>query len=209
MPIYTDLDVVNAACALLAVEPLQALDAETPGGQTVQALYDPVVELCLGMTPWSFARRIRQLAQVSGVTSTLGFSYIHALPAEMLGMPARLLADPTGMGGAIQQYDYDEERRVHSHAEILYAHYTARVVPALWHPVFRTAVIHAVAAALAEPLTGNSALAQDKKSDAFGTPSEGYRGGLMRAALAADAFATPARTLPAASNPLLNEWMAG
>lgn len=209
MAVATDLDVVNAACALLSVEPLQSLGDEMPGGQAAQLLYDPVVEFCLGMAPWSFARRTRQLTRVTGVTSALGFSAIHKLPAERIGQPDRLLRDTSSSASPVQIYDYDEEGRVHSNEPVLYAQVTVRVLPSQWHPVFRLAVIHATAAALAEPLTGNSSMAQDLMQKSFGTPSESYRGGLMRAALNADARNTPARALPSLSNPLYNAWSSG
>jgi len=206
MAITSDVDIVNAACALLGVDPLQSLTEELPGGQAAQALYGPIVDLCLGLTPWSFARRTRQCGRVAGVTSALGFSHVHQLPADRVGPPERLLCDPSRPNSVVWAYDYDEEGRVHTDCEILYAQYTARVMPGMWHPVFRTAVIHAVAAGFCELLTGNSAMAADLQAKAFGTASESYRGGLMRAALSADARATPARQLPASSNPLLVAW---
>jgi hypothetical protein len=206
MAITSDLDIVNAACALLSVDPLQALTDELPGGQAAQTLYEPIIDLCLGLTPWSFARRTQQLGRLAGVTSPLGFAHVHQLPANRVGPPERLLADPSRPGSAVWAFDYDEEGRVHSDAEILYAQYTARVLPAMWHPVFRAAVIHAVAAGFCELLTGNSSMAAEMQAKAFGTPSEAYRGGMMRAALSADARATPARNLPAHSNPLLAAW---
>jgi hypothetical protein len=206
MAITSDLDIVNAACALLSVEPLQAMDEELPGGQAAQLLYAPIIDLCLGLAPWSFARRTRQCGLLAGVTSSLGFAHVHQLPADRVGPPERLLADPARPAAAVWAFDYDEEGRVHSDSKILYAQYTARVLPAMWHPVFRTAAIHAVAAGFCELLTGNSTMAAELQARTFGTPSEAYRGGLMRAALSADARATPARNLPAGSNPLLVAW---
>lgn len=205
MAITGDLDIVNAACALLSVDPLQSMSDDVPGGQAAQALYWPVVDLCLGLAPWGFARRRRQLARLSTVTSPLGFAHVHQLPPDRVGLPERLF-EAGVPGGSIQAFDYDEEARVHSDVEDLWAEFTCRVVPSMWHPVFRTAVIHAVAAVFCEPLTGNSAMTAELHARAFGTPSESYRGGLMRAALSADARATPARMLPSGSNPLLVAW---
>jgi hypothetical protein len=208
MPITADIDIVNAACALLSIDPLQSMGDEMPGGQAAQMLYDPIVELCLGLAPWSFSRRTGQCALLASVTSLLGYGYVHQLPADRIGLPDRLLADATVPGSAIQAFEYDEEDRVHSDWNPLYAQYTWRSLPGRWHPVFRTAVIHAVAAGFCELLTGNSGMAQDLHQKAFGTPSETYRGGLMRAALAADGRNTPARRLPEGSNPLLVAWNA-
>ncbi len=205
MPITSDLDIVNAACALLSVDPLQSMDEDMPGGQAAQALYRPIVDMCLGLSPWGFARRRRQLARLAGVTSPLGFTHVHQLPPDRVGLPERLL-EAGVPGRSIQAFDYDEEARVHSDVEDLWAEFTCRVVPGMWNPMFSTAVIHAVAAVFAEPLTGNSSMAAELHARAFGTPSEGFRGGLMRAALSADARATPARMLPAGSNPLLVAW---
>jgi hypothetical protein len=209
MPAVSHLDIVNAACALLSVEPLQSLSAELPGGQAAQLLYDPVIDLCLGLAPWSFARRTRQLGLIAGVTSDLGYPCIHQLPADRVGLPERLIEDRERVGRTLQDFDYDEEGRVHSGSAQLWAQYTARVLPAMWHPVFTSAAIHAVAAALAEPMTSNSGLADTLRAAAFGTPSESFRGGLMRAALSADARNTPARALPAHSNPLFLAWSGG
>lgn len=206
----TDLDIVNAACAMLAVEPLQSLDDELPGGKAVQLLYRPVVDFCMTLAPWSFARRTRQCSRIASETSALGFAFVHQLPSDRIGLPDRLIVEyGDRTGRTLQAFDYDDNGRVHSDAEIVWAQYTARVAPNLWHPAFVTAVIHAVAAAFAEPLTGNSGLQEALHAKAFGTPSESWRGGVMRAALQADSRATPARTLPAWSNPLRNAWGGG
>jgi hypothetical protein len=209
MALATHLDVLNAACALISVEPLQSMSDELPGGQAAQLLYDQTVDFCLGMAPWSFARQTKLLNRVEGETSMLGFAYIHVLPSGRIGPPDRLLSSLASGSGPVQAYDYDEEGRVHSDEQVLYAQFTARVVPSRWHPAFRMAVIHALAATMAEPLTGNGTLAQAMAERAFGTPSEAFRGGLMRAALSADARNTPARALPASSNPLLVAWSSG
>jgi hypothetical protein len=203
------LDIVNAACALLAADPLEGLDDETPGAQSAAALYFEVADFCLAMAPWSFARRTVQLGLLDGVVSNLGFNHVHQLPAELIGAPERLLRDPRLNASTVQAYDYDEERRVHSDWDPLYAQGTVRVTPGLWHPAFRMAVIHAAAAVLAEPLTGNSGMAETLHAKAFGTPSEAMRGGLMRAALNADGRVTPSRALPSHSNPLLAAWRGG
>lgn len=208
MPITDDIDIVNAACALLSVDPLQSMSDDMPGGQAAQTLYDPIVELCLGLAPWSFTRRTQQCGLLAAVTSNLGYSYVHQLPTGRIGLPERLLVDPIVPGSVIQAFEYDEEDRVHSNWNPVWAQYTVRPLPGRWHPVFRTAVIHAVAAGFCELLTGNSGMAKDLHEKAFGTPSEAYRGGLMRVALAADGRNTPARRLPEGSNPLLIAWNA-
>lgn len=204
----TDIEIVAAICARLSVEPIQSLDEDSLAGQQVAQIYYPLVDFCLGLAPWSFARRTRQLVLAPGVVSNLGFAYVHTLPAERIGPPERLIADVTRPDMTIQAFDYDEEGRVHSDYDPLYAQITIRPLPIGWAPMFREAVIAAGAAALAEALTGNSSLKSDLHAEAFGTPSEKFRGGKMGAALSADSRNTPARRLPS-NNPLLAAWGAG
>ena len=70
------------------------------------------------------------------------------------------------------------------------------------------AAITAVAAELCVPLTHDRALADAKKVDAYGTPSDNFRGGKLGAAIRADAYSAPPRAQDRDNNPLTTAWQS-
>ncbi len=91
--------------------------------------------------------------------------------------------------------------KLHADAEAVWATCVLPVDPAAWPPLFRAAYVTALAAELAVPQAHDIALADSLRAQAWGTPSEGGRGGLVGRAMARDAAQAPGATL-LASDPL-------
>lgn len=205
MALLDDLDIVNAACAMIGETPLQSLDDEIEAGQAAALVYQATVEFNLGLYPWSFGKQVYQLSQVASATSLAGFDYIFDLPAERLGDPIYVTDDATDPDHRFSRYALINSQ-VHADKTPLYGEFRFRAPPNRWSPTFKAATITAVAAAFAIPLTHDRALADAKKVEAYGSPVEQYRGGMIGAAIRADAFSSPPRTQKRSSNPLERSW---
>jgi hypothetical protein len=205
----TPLVIANRACAMFGNEPLQSLDEETLAGQRVQLIFDSLLLFCLGLTPWQFARQTVQLAMTA---EPLGFSgylngYAHqfTIPRGFAVNPNRLLRsnDPDD----VLLYFEREGDKVYSNDKTCFALIDAQNHPEQWNGMFAHAFTVALAGELAMALADDKNVSAAKKEEAFGPSSAEYRGGLMGAAIRADARNAPVRRLPQ-SNPLLDSWMS-
>lgn len=207
MSLLDDLDIVNAACAMIGEAPLQSLDEEIDAGMAASLLYQAVVEFNLGIHQFSFSKEIRQLSRDDTAALTAGYDYVYSLPPERIGDPLYCTDEPTNASRRFSAYAIVGQQ-LHSSATSLYAMIRYRPAPNRWTGPFKLATICAVAANLAIPITHDRALADQLKRDAYGTPQENFRGGLMRAAISAEAFTQPGRPQNRDDNPLTNAWMS-
>jgi hypothetical protein len=208
MPLLGPLDIVNAACANIGETPLQALDEEIDAGQSAQLLYDEVLEFNLDVYKFSFAKQLRQLSAVSGEDAFAGYSTVYAIPAEAIGNPVYLTDAPTDPDRRFSRYAIVGDR-IHADAGPLYAMIVFRAPPSRWSGAFKSMMISALAAKFAISLAHDRALAEERSREAYGTPSDDFRGGKMRAAINADSFTSPPRPQARDDNPLTQAWRGG
>lgn len=201
MAIDTPLRIVNAACARIGEAPLQSFSDDVTGGQNAELIYEETVDFNLSLTPFSWAQETRQLSKVSGATPLTGYDFLYDIPGQFLGPPIRLSDDATDPCRRLTAYLL-QGRRVHSSADPLFAVVRFRPDPQYWTATFRSATICAIAAKMAIALASDKNMYNLLDAEAYGTPSEGRRGGLMGAAIFEDAFAQPPRTINASDNPL-------
>lgn len=201
MALLTALDILNAACARIGVEPLQSLDDEITSGQSASLLYEDTVDFNLSLNPFSFAQEMRQLSRISNFTPLTGYDYAFDIPGERIGPPIWLTDDATDPDRRFTAFVLTGGR-VHSSADPLYAMVKFRPDPHHWFPAFKSCTITATAAKLALSLASDRALYSTLQDEAYGTTSENFRGGQMRVAIAADSFATPPRKPNFYNNPL-------
>jgi hypothetical protein len=156
--------------------------------------------MMLELHTWSFATQTVVLGQVADVTPLSGFEKVYMVPANALGDPLRIT---DSLNPNYDFWDYlIEDRYVHSNAALLYG--TVRIVPepSRWSGSFSYALIVALAGDLAMALTSDERQKQVLHSDAFGTPSEGMRGGLVRVAINANDYAKPPKRMAYGGDPL-------
>lgn len=208
MALDTALDIVNAACALIGAQPLQSLFEATPGGQAASLIYEQKVDFNLSLEPFAFAMEFRQCSRRSGAAAGSGFLYVHDIPGPTLGPPRFFTDDPTDPDRRFNRYILTGDG-VHSDAETLWAYVRFRPDPWRWPPAFRSATIRAMAAELALSLASDKTLHEQLHGETYGTPSEAYRGGMMRAAINESAMATPPRRADFGNNPLSRAWVGG
>lgn len=199
--LLTDLDIVNAACAVYGDDPLQSLGEETPGGRAVQLLYEDVISFNLGIYLFSFAKQIRQLSLVDDANPLSGFANVFDLPAERLGQPIYVTDDVTDPDRRFSRYVLIGST-VHANANPLFAQIRFRPHVRDWSPTFKSATITALASKLARSRADATTEADKLHVAAYGNPSDQFMGGMMGAAIKADSFSTPPRRTAWGDNPL-------
>ena len=203
---YDPLDIVNAACARIGAEPLQDWDGDE--GQAAHLSYQDVVQFNLAQTPFSFAIEPVQLSLIDGATALTGYAHVFDVPGEWLEPPIYLTDDITDPQRVYSRYRL-VRRQVHAADNPLWAFRKFTPSPKDWSAPFRSATICAIAARLAMALASDRAMYDLLETEAYGTPSEMKRGGLLGVAIQRDAFATPARRTPMLNNPLSRAWTSG
>ncbi len=205
MALLTSLDIVNAACTLIGETPLQSMDDETDAGQSASLIYQTVLDFNLGLYVWTFAKQIRQLSKDDLTTPYSGFELVYDLPAERIENPLYLTDDITDPDRRFSRYAL-VGTKVHSSADPLFAMIRFRPDPHNWSATFRSATITALASKFALSLGHDRATSESKHAEAYGTPSDNYRGGQIGAAMRTDAFTTPPRNQNRDDNPLTAAW---
>jgi len=207
MALLTALDIINTACAMIGEEPVQSLTDDLGGGQSASLLYEAVVDFNLGLQPsgFQFAREVRQLSRVAGVTAYTGYAYVFEVPAPYSGPPVFFTDDPSDPDRRYDRFLLTSGR-VHASDDPLYAMVKFRPDPHRWPATFRMATMTALAAQLAFAIASDRNTMQIRQQEAYGSPSDNFRGGLMRTALSEDGFANPPRRVSMARNPLEQAW---
>lgn len=207
MPLLTNLDIVNAAFNRIGEDPIQTFEEDGGGEQDASLIYEEVVGFNLGLQPsgFAFAREVRQLSKLDGHTPLTGYSLVYDIPGPYSGLPVYLSDDITDPGCRFSQFILTGGR-VHSDADPLFAMVKFVPDPHRWTETFRSATITAIASRLAFSVASDRTTSEALRAEAYGTPSESFRGGMMRAALAEDAFANPPRSVAVDRNPLTRAW---
>lgn len=204
MALLSKLDVINRACARIGADPFLALSDEIVGAGAAGSVYDDVVGFCLDIYGFPASRAVVQLSRLADVTPANGFAYAYLLPSDAIGDPLRVIDEPTLPDQSALDFDLFG-RHVYSDAESLWAVVKTGVAPANWPPALLEAIVLALAAELALALASDEKKRRELRTDAFGTPTEKFRGGAMGVAINNAAQATPPRRLPG-RNPLLDAY---
>lgn len=202
------LEIVNRAMLRIGADPLQDLEDETLGGQAADLVYDSVIEFALGVYVFSFARQMMQLSELATATPLTGFARVFQLPAERLGPPLRVTDSITDPDHRYHRYQLQGET-VHADETPLFAEIKFLADPVAWSGTFRDFAVLAVAAEYALSIGHDKSLRKDMRVNAYGNPSENYRGGALGAAIREDSFATPPKTAGWDNNPLTRSHLSG
>jgi hypothetical protein len=205
--LLTVLDIVNTACARIGEDPVESLTDDLGGGQSASLIYDETVDFNLGLQPsgFSFAREVRQLSKLTDATPLTGYEFVYDIPGTYTGLPVFLSDDVTDPDRRFRDFILTAGQ-VHSDADPLFAMVKFRPDPSRWTGTFRTATITALAGKLAYAIASNRGTYSDFMQEAYGTPSENFRGGQIRVALSEDGFSNPPRRVQVDNNPLARAW---
>lgn len=186
----TNIKVLNAALALLGVNPVTSFLDDSIAARTGNALFADTLEAALADYPWRFARDRVSLTQLE-LPAPPPWSAVFQMPSNALSIIAVYEGDQKVLhdvfGGKIAVMSPGE-------ASVFWAEITATVGPDGWAGHFRAAFIHVLAGVLAMPLTqdeqltayvsrkGETLMLKAKSRDAQGrSPSRVDTKGFIRA----------------------------
>ena len=134
-----------------------------------------------------------------------GFRYCHQIPKGFTIKPNRMLRskDPDDV---LQRFEFEGDK-LYCDETVVFAQLQIEQHPERWAGDFRHAFTVALAGEFAMAMADDKNVAAAKKEEAFGSPSQNYRGGLYGAAIQNDSRNSPVRKLPQ-SNPLLDAWLS-
>ena len=200
----SDVELCNAALKLIGADSLTSFEEGTDLAETCGALYADTIRALQAAYPWRFTLAKQQLSRLADPPMN-EWTYQHALPPDRL-LLRQLFASSSVGASPVTEYEIFGPR-VHSDQPDLWADYQVATDPALWPPYFRDVARHALAAALAVPVTESTERAEFYTRRAFGTPGEGGMGGLMGAARRLDAQQQPPQRIE--DFPLITARMGG
>lgn len=179
----SNVTIASQALTLLRADSISAMSENV----IVEELYDGHITHLLGIYPWTFATKKRQLTQ-DPTAPISEYTYSHIIPAEALLIWALFNTDEVGASPVVNYdiYGTDSSRRIFSNYDTLYADYTIYPNENVWPPYFTQFAIHSLAGYLAVPVTGNSELAELYTGIAYGTANANRKGGLFGVAAATD-----------------------
>lgn len=178
----------NAALTLLGSERLASFGDNTDLATTCNDLYDDTVKALIAAYPWRFSLAKAQLSRQLDAPLT-EWTHAHSLPPDRLTLRQLF---PTAAAGARPVAEYEVfGDLVLSDQPDLWADYQVETDPDTWPPYFRDLARHALAAALAIPVTESSDRADYYHRAAYGTPGEAGAGGRMAVARRLDAQQQP------------------
>lgn len=196
------LEIQNRALVLLGETPLPFLGVDEISS-SITFLYEPLIAALLGKTSWKFARERASL--VATTAPTTQWTYAHTLPTlntTRIGAPLAFFASAAINSPPIKEYEL-RGATVESNHAALWCAYTKRVAESLWPESFARFASVALAAEIAEPVTGQKSTNEKYHEMAFGLPVERGRGGLFLEALQEDSWGSPDISIMDSSDPIL------
>lgn len=184
-----DATILNRALARIGAGDVAGRDEDSELAAQAWSVYDDTVETAFGCYAWKWCLRTvaldRLAAGGSNGAPANGWAYGFNAPAGALGGPQALFLAPRNPGYPLRDFQV-EGGIVYANADTLWGRYALKIEPALWPPLFRTALTTWLAAELAVPVTHDKDLAATLRQAAIGSPSENFQGGLMGRAIALD-----------------------
>jgi hypothetical protein len=175
----TDVGYCNRALNLVGEDPIASFEDGTDRARTAALQYTRVRDMLLTMAVWNFARRKRQLSRLS--TDPINeYQYQYQLPSDLLAGPDAVYnSSATG----VQPLQLGWEifgQTVYTNETTIYIDYRYRPDESRFPEWFGALLVLALAGAFAKGITDQNDLAALYNQQAFGTPSEGMRGGYFR-----------------------------
>lgn len=196
----SDLEIVNVALGLLGAAEIGDFET-TETGVTARGLYDETLEYLLSKHPWRWARRKTMLSPLAE-TPVAHWTYAFQLPSNRRGDVFTVYSDASE--GALPLVEgtwwVRSEETLLANLSPLYLEYSLAKSPGEWPAVFTRLFTRALAADLAEPVTGSSERGDRFRAEAFGPRQDVWhakqgRGGLFAEAVRQDRASTGGKRL--------------
>lgn len=193
----TNVDIASKALARLGSPTIGAFDEDSDAAEKVALLYETTILDLFTRHDWRFAMTRAVLAVDAAAPTNTPWQRGFVLPdldTDRVGPPNQVW--PTTDKGAAVTFSYElQDRWLMTDHTVIVISYVQRKPENLWPGYFRKLAIEAVVAILALPITENQTKETYHQQLAFGSPSEGGRGGLFKTAVEADSAGNPTDTL--------------
>lgn len=182
----TDLSICSDALILLGASPISSFTEGTDSAQACDRLYPDLRDTMLSTYVWSWTLKKSQIARLS--TDPINeWEYAYQLPGDMLsGVLAVFESNSTTERSRRYGWEVYGDQ-LYTNMETVYIDYQASVSETKMPNYFVRLLRTALAGELAIVVTDQAAKADYFKAQAFGSPGENGRGGLMREAMNIDA----------------------
>ena len=182
----TDLSICSDALILLGASPISSFTEGSDAAQACDRLYPDLRDTMLSTYVWSWTLKKSQIARLS--TNPINeWQYAYQLPGDMLsGVLAVFESNSTTERSRRYGWEVYGDQ-LYTNMETVYIDYQASVSETKMPNYFVRLLRTALAGELAIVITDQAAKADYFKAQAFGSPGENGRGGLMREAMNIDA----------------------
>lgn len=189
----TKLSICSDALIMLGASPLSSFADGTDEAQVADRLYDDVRDTLLMQYPYSWSVQKVQLARLTDAPIN-EWKYKYALPGDILGNPKAVFPSSAIAERPVRDFEI-YAGGLFTNLETVYIDYQYTPEPAEFPPYFVRLLRTALAAEFAEPITDQITKADYFHRQAYGTPGENMRGGLVRVAINIDGADRPAQTI--------------
>lgn len=195
----TRIDLIDAALMRIGAEPLQSEAAA--GADTHIAIFESITGFCLSANPWSWNTVTRRLVQLSEPPVRY-WQYQFKKPSDMLG-PPRSVFDCADTRTPFTRYELNDGT-LQTDAPQIWLRHDKRSAAGDWPGYFTELIQRALMAEFALSVREDRVMRAALHEEAFGTPRENSRGGLMGVAMDLDVQGKPSPVVALGNNPLFN-----
>lgn len=182
----TDLSICSDALILLGASPISSFTEGSDAAQACDRLYPDLRDTMLSTYVWSWTLKKSQIARLS--TDPINeWEYAYQLPGDMLSGVLAVF-ETSGTNERSRRYGWEVYGdQLYTNMETAFIDYQATISETKMPNYFVRLLRTALAGELAIVVTDQAAKADYFRAQAFGSPSENGRGGLMREAMNIDA----------------------
>lgn len=182
----TDLSICSDALILLGASPISSFTEGSDAAQACDRLYPDLRDTMLSTYVWSWTLKKSQIARLS--TDPINeWEYAYQLPGDMLSGVLAVF-ETSGTNERSRRYGWEVYGdQLYTNMETAFIDYQATISETKMPNYFVRLLRTALAGELAIVVTDQAAKADYFRTQAFGSPGENGRGGLMREAMNIDA----------------------
>jgi hypothetical protein len=182
----TDVSICSDALILLGAEPITSFTDGSDSAQACSRLYPDLRDTIISSYVWSWSLKKSQIARLS--TAPINeWQYAYQLPGDMLSGVLAVF-ETAGTTERSRRYGWEiYGEQLFTNMETVYIDYQQSIVESKMPVYFVRLLRTAMAAELAIVITDQASKSDYFRAQAFGTPMENGRGGLMREAMNIDA----------------------
>jgi len=187
-------DICSRSLVELGEDVISSFTANTDPSKICGLIYPEYIKYLLSIYPWKFTRKKVQLARL--VTTPINeYKYAYQLPSDLLILRAVFDSSDTSIA-PLQNYDSFQDE-IYTDEETVYIDYQFQPDESEFPSFFIEFVVKALSNKLAMPITDDRNIAELKKVEAFGSPSDNLNGGEFGVAKRLDSLQNPSPAIQA------------